>query len=67
MQYAQYKRIETKAGGLTCTNKRFIKACYTVLSTQGKQRDSRIIRHAWLRQGLEMLSTSKAQYRRLNF
>lgn len=59
MQYAQYKRIETKAGGISATNREFIKAAHSVLSKQGKSRNCRINRHEWLRDGLLLLTTSR--------
>jgi len=59
MMYSQYLRIETKAGGANCTSKDFIRAAYTVLASEGKTRQVRDLRHAWLREGLSLLTTCK--------
>lgn len=59
MQYAQYKRLETLAGGVSASNTDFIKAAHTVLSAQGKTRQCRHNRHPWIREGLLLLATSR--------
>ena len=55
MTYAQYLRIETKAGGVSATPRQFIKAAHSLLSDQGKSKDRREWRHQWLREGLAYL------------
>ncbi len=52
MLFAQYCRIESKAGGIIATDRQFIKACHTFLSTHGKSQQMRLIRHKWIREGL---------------
>ena len=52
MMYAQYCRLETKAGGAFASNRDFIKACHSVLTKQGRSAASRDARHKWLREGL---------------
>ena len=62
MQFSQYCRIETAAGGVGCTPRQFIKAAHGLLSPKGKNRQSREARHAWLREGLAMLGGARDQY-----
>ena len=52
MMYSQYCRIETKAGGVRCTDRAFVRACHTKLRASGKTREKRTIRHEWIREGL---------------
>lgn len=59
MLYSQYERLESKAGGITASNRDFIKACYTVLRPRTKTRAWRDARHTWLREGLEHLKDAK--------
>lgn len=65
MTYAQYCRIETKAGGVSYTPRQFIKAAHTVLSEAGKSRLLRDGRHAWLRAGLEYHAKATCLYREI--
>ena len=67
MMYSQYKRIETEAGGLTCTNKQFIKACHSCLSDYGKGRKSRKNRHDWIREGLNYLNQHRKGWKAWGF
>jgi hypothetical protein len=53
MMYSQYLRIETKAGGVYCSDREFIKACHSILSKKGKSAARRATRHNWIRQGLK--------------
>lgn len=62
MLTSQYLRLENNAGGVTCTNRQFIKSCYTVLAHDAKGRDKRTLRHAWLRSGLVQLNRSRDLY-----
>ena len=57
MMYSQYLRIESSAGGLSTSNRAFIKACYKVLNNEAKTRSKRAARHTWLREGLAYRST----------
>lgn len=59
MQYAQYERIETLAGGVNCTPRQFIKAAHTKLTEKGRSREMRTQRHAWLREGLSYNQSAK--------
>jgi hypothetical protein len=52
MSYAQYLRIETKAGGVSATRREFIAAAHSRTSREGKGRNMRELRHRWLREGL---------------
>ena len=60
MTLAQYLRIEDAAGGVGCSDRQFIKAAHTLLSPadQSFTKLVRDIRHAWLRDGLEMKEKS---------
>lgn len=61
MPYAQYLRIETYAGGVGCTNKQFIKACLRLLNNK-YLRSERDARHAWIRDGLDILNKERSLY-----
>jgi len=50
--YAQYLRIESKAGGVYCTDREFVKACHSVLNKKGKSKASKEARHNWIKAGL---------------
>jgi hypothetical protein len=59
MLYSQYKRIETLAGGNTCSIRTFIRAARTKLSTDGRTRAMRGFRQQWLLDGIRLLNKSK--------
>lgn len=59
MPYSQYLRLETRAGGVGCTNKQFIKACHSVLKPCGRNHTQREARHEWIRSGLIYLNKSR--------
>ena len=59
MMYLQYQRIESVAGGITCTPREFVKAAHSKLSKVGKRAEHREARHLWLREGLKYLSDAK--------
>lgn len=59
MFITQYYRVESKAGGVSCTNREFIKAAHTILNKKGKTRAMRDQRHAWLRSGLAHLASAR--------
>lgn len=63
MLYAQYLRIETKAGGCGCTVLQFARAAHTLLSKAGKSRAQRTVRHTWLREAFAELAESRTLYR----
>jgi hypothetical protein len=52
MNFAQYVRIETLAGGIGCTDCAFIRALHSRLSAEGKNRANREWRHQLIREGL---------------
>ena len=54
MLNAQYIRIETKAGGITCTNRQFIRQARKRLSIDGKSFNMKEWRKEWLLSGLEL-------------
>ncbi len=54
MMFAQYCRIETKAGGISATNRAFVRAAHSLLSNRGKSQQMRLMRHRWLREGLHL-------------
>ena len=60
MTHAQFLRIETLAGGISCTNKQFIKAAHTLLADVSRGRSMRDTRHAWLRDGLSHLQQARS-------
>lgn len=62
MTFGQYCRTETAAGGVTCSNRDFIRAAHTLLSGEGKARAMRDARHVWLRDGLDRLESARRAY-----
>ena len=46
--YAQYLRIEEKAGGARCGRRAFIRASRRLLTKAGRSRAHRGTRHEWL-------------------
>ena len=67
MIYSQYLRIETKAGGVKCTDKQFIKACHSLLSDYGKSRKYRKNRHEWIRAGFNYLNNHRKGWKAWGF
>lgn len=63
MLFSQYVRIETRAGGLGCTNVEFIRAAHKSLLSQSRFHHLyRADRHAWLRDGLALLAQSRGAF-----
>ena len=63
MMYAQYCRLESKAGGVSCTPREFIRACLSVLKKKSRySRTFRHQRHQWIRSGLAMRLDARQQY-----
>ena len=58
MNYGQYLRIETLAGGVACSNIQFIRALHTKLSRRAKKPEHRQWRHKLIREGLEIKRNS---------
>tara|TARA_R110002073_G_scaffold266624_1_gene429955 strand:- start:10 stop:303 length:294 start_codon:yes stop_codon:yes gene_type:complete len=60
MTFAQYLKIETSLGGISCTDKQFIKACLNFILPQAKHHHIyRKARHAFIRDGLDYLNNSR--------
>lgn len=67
MLYRQYCRIETRAGGVGCTDVEFIRAAHKSLLSQSRFHHLyRADRHAWLREGLALLEESRQRYSQVN-
>jgi len=63
MIHSQYLRIETMAGGCTCSAREFIRAARTRLKPEYRiARKTREARQAWIRSGLDQLKESKRHY-----
>ena len=63
MMYAQYCRIESNAGGCTCTARQFVKAAHSMLLKRYRRSHaSRTSRHLWLRDGLKQLTEARGMY-----
>ena len=63
MLFSQYCRIETRAGGLGCTDVEFIRSAHKSLHGPARFHHLyRADRHAWLRDGLALLAQSRAMY-----
>lgn len=62
MLYAQYCRIEVKAGGVGASDRALIKAAHTKLRKAARGREYRDARHGWLRALLEYHREAKALY-----
>lgn len=59
MHISSYERVETAAGGVTCTEREFIRQAVKLCSTVGRSRDMRLTRHNWIRSGLMTLRKAK--------
>ncbi len=63
MMYAQYCRIESNAGGCTCTAREFVRAAHScLLKRYRRDHTRRTSRHLWLRDGLKQLAEARQQY-----
>ena len=62
MMYAQYCRIESRAGGVGCSARQFIKAAHTMLKPRALKFECRDARHAWLRDGLNYRLMARDEY-----
>ena len=60
MLASQYMRIESRAGGTTCTARQFVRACHEVLNPYGRGRALRDERHGWIKAGLKIHSTVRS-------
>ncbi len=64
MMFAQYCRIESRAGGVGCTEREFIRAALSMIKKRSRfSYELRRGRHAWLRDGLKMRLKARAEYR----
>ena len=60
MTFKQYCKIEANAGGMSCNNRQFIKACIAYVIPQARHHHLyRKDRHEFIRQGLSRLSDVK--------
>ena len=62
MMYAQYCRLESRAGGCLSSDRAFIRACRAVLNRKGRSRVARRGRHMWIREGLKLKSNAINEY-----
>ncbi len=63
MMYAQYCRLESKAGGVFATDRKFIRACLSVIRKRSRySRKSRTLRHKWIREGLKLKDRALLDY-----
>jgi len=67
MMFGQYCRIESRAGGVACTEREFIRAALSMIKKNARfgpiACEYRTGRHMWLRQGLEMRLKARDEYR----
>lgn len=66
MMFSQYCRIESNAGGVSCTVREFVRAAHSCLLKRyrfGKgARETRTSRHLWLRDGLKQRLEARKCY-----
>ena len=62
MMFAQYCRIESRAGGVHASPRAMIRAARTMLTKRGKSREQREARHEWLREMLTMHHDAMVEY-----
>lgn len=66
MLYSTYLRIESQCGGVTCSEREFIRAARKVFDPRKRdRREYRVYRHAFYREGLEYLREAQDVYRSL--
>jgi len=64
MMFGQYCRIESKAGGVACSEREFVRACLSMIKKRSRYaREFRTDRHVWIRSGLAMRVDARAEYR----
>jgi hypothetical protein len=64
MTFQQYCKIERSAGGVTCSNRKFIKACLDYILPQARHHHLyRKDRHQFIRDGLAYKNRSLNIYR----
>ncbi len=63
MMFAQYCRIEARAGGVSCTRREFIRECLKMIRKRSRySREFREDRHEWIRSGLAMRDDAREEY-----
>lgn len=63
MMFAQYCRIESSVGGVSCTQREFIRACLKLIKPTSRfSREFREMRHDWIRSGLEQRDNARNEY-----
>ena len=61
--YAQYCRIEARAGGVSCTRRAFIREALRMIRKRSRySRAFRTMRHEWIRHGLQYHGESIEEY-----
>ena len=67
MPHAQYLRIESDAGGVTTSERNFIRHARRRLSKHGRSRESRRWRRRWYLSGLRQLKEQQEMVRAWRF
>jgi len=62
MMFAQYCRIESRAGGVSATSREMIREAHKMLKKSGRGRAQRSARHVWLRDMLSMHHDARLEY-----
>ena len=63
MMFAQYCRIESRAGGCNASNREMIRAALSMIQKKHRfARASRSSRHAWLREMLSIHRDAQLEY-----
>ena len=63
MMYAQYCRIESRAGGVSCSARQFVRAALSMIKKRSRySREFRDARHQWLREGLDYRLMARDEY-----
>ncbi|MHC4302433.1 MAG: hypothetical protein ACYS7Y_34675 [Planctomycetota bacterium] len=64
MMFAQYCRIESKAGGVSASGREMIRAALSLIKPESRySREYRKGRHEWLRQMLVMHDEARREYK----
>jgi len=67
MTFKQYCKIEINAGGVTCSNRKFIKACVEYILPQARHHHLyRDARHQFIRDGLRYRDKAQRIYRKVS-
>ncbi len=67
MTFKQYCKIEINAGGVTCSSRKFIKACVEYILPQARHHHLyREARHQFIRDGLDYKNKALTIYRKVS-